>query len=65
MPVEMACRIALAVFAEAVLNQGKGTLQQQMKAAMWMTKLLERQGDYYAEADVEERSATSPTGVVG
>lgn len=40
MPVEHACRIALAVFAEAVLNQGKGTLDQQMKAALVLTKLL-------------------------
>lgn len=40
MPIEHACRIALAVYAEAVLNQGKGTLEQQMRAAMWMTSML-------------------------
>jgi hypothetical protein len=42
MPVEFACRIAFAVFAEAVLKQGKGTAQQQMKAAMWLTQLIDR-----------------------
>lgn len=42
MPVEQACRVALAVFAEAVLNKGKGTLKQQINAAMWITSLLDR-----------------------
>ena len=41
MPVEHACTVALFTFAEAVLNQGKGTIDQQMKAAMWMTSLLD------------------------
>lgn len=41
MPVELACRVALAVFAEAVLNRAEGTVDQQMKAAMWLTDLLE------------------------
>ena len=40
MPVEHAATVALFVFAEAVLNQGKGTLNQQMKAAMWLTELI-------------------------
>lgn len=40
-PVEHACTVALFVFAEAVLNQGKGTLDQQMKAAMWLTSLID------------------------
>lgn len=40
MPVEHACRVAFAVFAEAVLNRGKGTVDQQMKAAMMLTSLL-------------------------
>lgn len=41
MPVEAACRVALAVYAEAVLNQSKGTLKQQMNAAMWLTSRLD------------------------
>jgi hypothetical protein len=41
MPVEHACRVALAVFAEAVLKQGKGTPDQQMKAALWLTQALD------------------------
>lgn len=41
MPVELACRVALHVFSEAVLNRGEGTLNQQMKAAMWLTNVLE------------------------
>lgn len=41
MPVELACRIALAVYAERVFNQGVGSIDQQMKAALWMTSLLE------------------------
>lgn len=41
MPVELACNVALYVFSEAVLKQGKGTAAQQMKAAMWLTGLLD------------------------
>ncbi len=41
-PVEHACTIALAVFTEQVFNQGAGTIDQQMKAAMWMTSLIEQ-----------------------
>lgn len=41
MPVESASTVALFTFAEAVLSQGKGTLTQQMKAAMWLTSLLD------------------------
>lgn len=40
MPIEHACRISFAVYAERVLNQGAGTLDQQMKAAMWLTESL-------------------------
>lgn len=40
MPVESAATVALFVFAEAVLNQGKGSVEQQMKAAMWLTSLI-------------------------
>lgn len=39
MPVELACRVALAVYAEAVLNRGTGSVEQQMKAALWLTQL--------------------------
>lgn len=39
MPVELACRVAFAVYAEAVLNRGLGTVDQQMKAALWLTQL--------------------------
>lgn len=41
MPVEHACRISFAVFAEAVFNQGIGTVDQQMKAAFWLTSLID------------------------
>lgn len=41
MPVEHAATVALFTFAEAVLNQGKGNLNQQMKAAMWLTSLID------------------------
>jgi hypothetical protein len=40
-PVEQACTVALFVFAEAVLNQGKGTPQQMMKAALWLTEAIQ------------------------
>lgn len=40
MPVEAACRVALHVYAEAVINKGKGTPQQMMKAALWLTDML-------------------------
>jgi len=64
-PVSHACRIAMAVFAEAVLKQGKGSELNQMKAAMWMTKLLDDQAPQYEYVDDEIRSAPSPTDVVG
>lgn len=38
-PVQLACQIALATLLEAVLAQGKGTLEQQIRAAMWLTEL--------------------------
>lgn len=40
-PVELAASTALAVFTEAVLKNGKGTLAQQMKAAMWITEMID------------------------
>lgn len=42
MPVEKACRLAFAVFAEAVLKRSEGTVEQQMRAAMWLTQLTDR-----------------------
>lgn len=42
MPVEQACTIAFAVFAEAVLKNGAGTVDQQIKAALWMTQALDK-----------------------
>jgi hypothetical protein len=41
MPVKLACTVALAVFAEAVLKNGHGTVEQQMRAAMWLTEKLD------------------------
>jgi hypothetical protein len=41
MPIELACTVALHVFAEAVLNQSKGTTQQMMKAALWLTDTVQ------------------------
>lgn len=38
-PVQLMSQVALAVMLEAVLNQGKGTLDQQVSAAMWLTQL--------------------------
>ncbi len=38
-PIELACTLALATILETVLRQGKGTLDQQIKAAMWLTEL--------------------------
>lgn len=40
-PVALACRVALFVYAEAVLNKGVGTVDQQMKAALWITSVLD------------------------
>jgi hypothetical protein len=40
-PIEYACRLALAVFAEHVLKQGKGNAEQQLRAAMWLTKMID------------------------
>lgn len=40
-PVEQACRIAFAVYAERVFNQGAGSVDQQMKAALWLTSLID------------------------
>ena len=68
MPVELACRLALAVFAEAVLNKGQGSPAEQMKAAMWITKMIDSNSDQppVSEAAEEEmRSAPSPPDVVG
>jgi hypothetical protein len=45
-PVQLAAATALAVFAEAVLKQGKGTLAHQMKAAMWITELLDERDQH-------------------
>lgn len=41
LPVEMACRIAFAVYAERVFKQGAGSIDQQMKAALWLTQLID------------------------
>lgn len=68
MPVELACRLALAVFAEAVLNRGQGSPLEQMKAAMWITQMLEANNDQApvgAAPEAEMRSAPSPTDAVG
>ncbi len=43
MPVAQAARVALHVYAEAVLKQGKGTPAQQIKAALWITQMLDSQ----------------------
>ena len=43
MPVKVACRIALAVFLDMVGKQGKGTPEQQLKAALWLTSLMDDQ----------------------
>jgi hypothetical protein len=40
MPIKLAVVTALAVFAEAVLKQGKGSPEMQMKAALWLTESL-------------------------
>lgn len=40
MPVEMACKISLRAFSEALINNGRGTVDQQIKAALFITKLL-------------------------
>lgn len=39
MPVKLACEVSLSLFAERILK--KGDPDQQMKAAMWITKMLE------------------------
>lgn len=41
MPVDDACRIALAAWYEAVIANGKGTPDQQYKAAMWLLQAYE------------------------
>lgn len=42
-PVEQACRIAFAVYAEMIMKQGVGTVDQQLKAALWLTQYLDAQ----------------------
>lgn len=39
MPVELACEVSLSLFAERILK--KGDADQQMKAAMWITNMLD------------------------
>ena len=41
MPVALACKVSFAVFAEAVLKNGAGTPEQQIKAALWLTQLVD------------------------
>lgn len=40
MPVEPWVRLSMAVICEMVFNQGVGTIDQQMKAALWLTEVL-------------------------
>jgi hypothetical protein len=40
MPVEHACRLALAVFAEMVFKNGDANVNQRYKAAMWLVDKL-------------------------
>jgi len=40
MPIEIACTTALAVFTQAVFENGKGTTAQMMKAALWLTESM-------------------------
>lgn len=39
-PVEHYCRVAIAAAFEVLIKQGKGTVEQQMKAALWLTDAL-------------------------
>lgn len=41
MPVEKAARIALYSFAVAVFDHGVGTVEQKLKAAMWITNIID------------------------
>lgn len=43
MPIDLACTTALAVFTQAVFDNGKGTPQQMMKAALWLTETFDSQ----------------------
>lgn len=40
LPVEPYCRVALAAAFEMLVNQGKGSVEQQLKAALWLTDNL-------------------------
>ena len=40
MPAEAYCRVALAAAFEVLIAQGKGSLDQQLKAALWLTQQL-------------------------
>lgn len=40
-PVQEACDIALSAFFDQLVKQGKGSASQQMKAALWLTQMLE------------------------
>lgn len=40
MPISVAVTTSLAVFCEAVLNRAEGTPDQQMKAALWLTQVM-------------------------
>lgn len=41
MPIELACRVALAVFAEMAWKRDDANPELQFKAAQWITKLLD------------------------
>lgn len=41
MPVAQACKVALTAFFETVINKGNGSPNQQMKAALWLTSLID------------------------
>lgn len=39
-PVEAYCRVSLAAAFNALIAQGRGTIDQQLKAALWLTDAL-------------------------
>lgn len=39
-PASVYCRVALAAAFNSLIAQGKGTIDQQLKAALWLTDQL-------------------------
>lgn len=56
-PVAHYARVALAAAFEVLILQGKGSVDQQLKAALWLTDSLQVTGGLEIAVEEETRSA--------